>query len=161
MGKVYEGIDEKLAAWIEQQHLFFVATAPLAEDGHVNISPKGDLRWLRILGPREVAYLDRRQRRGDDRARTRERPHRRNVLRVRGPAEDRAPARPRVGGAARGRTIRPPARSLRPRGRRAALGDPHRGRADRRLVRLRRAAHALRREALAVRRLAGQESARR
>src|SRR2546428_712809 len=58
MGKVYDGIGEKLAAWIEQQHLFFVATAPLAEDGHVNSSPKGDLRWFRILGPREVAYLD-------------------------------------------------------------------------------------------------------
>ena len=55
---MYEGIGEKLAAWIEQQQLFFVATAPLAEDGHVNISPKGDLRWFRILGPREVAYLD-------------------------------------------------------------------------------------------------------
>jgi hypothetical protein len=35
-----------------------VATAPLAADGHVNVSPKGDLRWFRILGPREVAYLD-------------------------------------------------------------------------------------------------------
>ncbi len=58
MGKVYEGIDGKLAAWIERQHLFFVATAPLAESGHVNVSPKGDLRWFRILGPREVAYLD-------------------------------------------------------------------------------------------------------
>ena len=58
MGKVYEGIDEKLAAWIEHQRLFFAATAPLAGDGHVNLSPKGDLRWFRILGPREVAYLD-------------------------------------------------------------------------------------------------------
>ena len=58
MGKVYEAIDEKLGAWIERQHLFFVATAPLAADGHVNVSPKGDLRWFRILGPREVAYLD-------------------------------------------------------------------------------------------------------
>jgi Pyridoxamine 5'-phosphate oxidase len=58
MGKVYEAIDAKLAAWIERQHLFFVATAPLAADGHVNVSPKGDLRWFRILGPREVAYLD-------------------------------------------------------------------------------------------------------
>jgi hypothetical protein len=58
MGKVYPEIDEKLAAWIEQQHLFFVATAPLAGDGHVNVSPKGDLRWFRILGPREVGYLD-------------------------------------------------------------------------------------------------------
>ena len=51
-------IDEKLAAWIESQHLFFVATAPLAADGHVNVSPKGDLRWFRILGPLEVGYLD-------------------------------------------------------------------------------------------------------
>ena len=58
MGKVYEGIDAKLGAWIERQHLFFVATAPLAADGHVNVSPKGDLRWFRVLGPREVAYLD-------------------------------------------------------------------------------------------------------
>jgi Pyridoxamine 5'-phosphate oxidase len=58
MGKLYDAIDEKLAAWLERQHLFFVATAPLAEDGHVNVSPKGDLRWFRILGPHEVAYLD-------------------------------------------------------------------------------------------------------
>jgi hypothetical protein len=58
MGKVYEAIDEKLGAWIERQHLFFVATAPLAADGHVNMSPKGDPRWFRILGPREVGYLD-------------------------------------------------------------------------------------------------------
>jgi hypothetical protein len=58
MGKVLETIDDKLAAWIEAQHLFFVASAPLAEDGHVNVSPKGDLRWFRLLGPREVAYLD-------------------------------------------------------------------------------------------------------
>jgi hypothetical protein len=58
MGKVYEEIDEKLAAWIRRQHLFFVATAPLAEDGHVNVSPKGDLRWFRLLGPRSVGYLD-------------------------------------------------------------------------------------------------------
>jgi Pyridoxamine 5'-phosphate oxidase len=58
MGKSYDGIDSKLRAWIEQQHLFFVATAPLAADGHVNVSPKGDLRWFRVVGPREVAYLD-------------------------------------------------------------------------------------------------------
>ena len=58
MGKIYDGIDEKLGAWMKRQHLFFVATAPLAADGHVNVSPKGDLRWFRILGPHEVAYLD-------------------------------------------------------------------------------------------------------
>ena len=58
MGKVLDAIDDKLGAWIEAQHVFFVATAPLAEDGHVNVSPKGDLRWFRVLGPHEVAYLD-------------------------------------------------------------------------------------------------------
>jgi hypothetical protein len=58
MGKIFDEIDDKLAAWVEKQHLFFVATAPLAADGHVNVSPKGDLRWFRIIGPREVAYLD-------------------------------------------------------------------------------------------------------
>ena len=57
VGKVYSEIDEKLAAWIGQQHRLCVATAPLARDGHVDVSPKGDLRWFRILGPREVGYL--------------------------------------------------------------------------------------------------------
>jgi Pyridoxamine 5'-phosphate oxidase len=58
VGKVYAGIDETLRAWIDEQHLFFVATAPLAADGHVNVSPKGDLRWFRVLEPQRVAYLD-------------------------------------------------------------------------------------------------------
>ena len=58
MAKVYGEIGRKLSAWIEAQSLFFVATAPLAADGHVNVSPKGDLKWFRILGPRQVAYLD-------------------------------------------------------------------------------------------------------
>lgn len=57
MGKTYEEITPELAAWIQQQHLFFVATAPRADDGHVNCSPKG-LDTLRILGPRSLAYLD-------------------------------------------------------------------------------------------------------
>ena len=54
MGKVYAEIDSKLADWVEAQRLFFAATAPLAADGHVNVnvSPKGDLKWFRILGPR-------------------------------------------------------------------------------------------------------------
>ena len=57
MGRVYEDISPELAAWITQQHLFFVATAPLSRDGHVNTSPKG-LDCLRIVGPRQVAYVD-------------------------------------------------------------------------------------------------------
>ena len=57
MGKVYDAIDDRLAAFIRRQHVFFVGTAPLAADGHVNVSPKG-LEALAILGPHEVAYLD-------------------------------------------------------------------------------------------------------
>src|SRR4051812_49766714 len=57
MGKVFEELDDKLAAFIAAQHMFFVATAPLSADGHVNVSPKG-LDTFRVLGPREVAYLD-------------------------------------------------------------------------------------------------------
>lgn len=57
MGKVYDGIDARLAEWIGRQRLFFVATAPSGAEGHVNLSPKG-LDALRILGPREVAYVD-------------------------------------------------------------------------------------------------------
>jgi hypothetical protein len=57
MGKQFEGIDDALATWIRAQHVFFVASAPLARDGLVNLSPKG-LDSLALLGPRELAYLD-------------------------------------------------------------------------------------------------------
>src|ERR671928_1418624 len=58
MGRVYEGIDKRQAAWIAAQALFFVGSAPLDADGHVNVSPKGPIGTLRVLGPRRVAYLD-------------------------------------------------------------------------------------------------------
>jgi predicted pyridoxine 5'-phosphate oxidase superfamily flavin-nucleotide-binding protein len=53
---IFPEINDKLTAFIEAQHMFFVATAP-TEGGHVNLSPKG-LKALRILGPTTVAYLD-------------------------------------------------------------------------------------------------------
>jgi hypothetical protein len=58
MGTVYDGIDDRLAAWIMRQPMFFVGTAPLSADGHVNVSPKGPIGTFQVLGPREVAYLD-------------------------------------------------------------------------------------------------------
>src|SRR5436305_12869179 len=58
MGKVFDGIDDHLRNWIGRQHLFFVATAPLSEDGHVNVSPKGPGGSLRVLDDHTVAYLD-------------------------------------------------------------------------------------------------------
>lgn len=57
MGKSYEAIDDDIRAWVEKQKVFFVATAPRAEGGRINCSPKG-LDALRILGPRQVAYGD-------------------------------------------------------------------------------------------------------
>ena len=57
MGKDYQEIDDRMAAWIDRQALFFVATAPLADDGLINCSPKG-LDGLRVLGPRQMLYAD-------------------------------------------------------------------------------------------------------
>lgn len=57
MAKIYPEIDESIAAWLKQQHMFFVATAPLAAEGLVNCSPKG-LETFVILDPHTVAYLD-------------------------------------------------------------------------------------------------------
>jgi hypothetical protein len=57
MGKVYEGIDEKLERWISKQLMFFVGTAPDG-GGHVNVSPKAPIESFRVLDPHTVAYLD-------------------------------------------------------------------------------------------------------
>lgn len=57
MGKTYDAIDDRLRGFLERQPVFFVATAPLAAEGHVNLSPKG-LDTFRVLGPRSVAWLD-------------------------------------------------------------------------------------------------------
>ena len=57
MAKTYDGIDERMAAFLGAQHVFFVGTAPAGADGHVNVSPKG-LDSFRILAPTTVAYLD-------------------------------------------------------------------------------------------------------
>jgi hypothetical protein len=58
VAKVFERIDEHLRSWIGRQRLFFVGTAPLAGDGHVNVSPKGPIDTLRALDDHTVAYLD-------------------------------------------------------------------------------------------------------
>lgn len=57
MGKQYDTLTPQLMEFIGQQQLFFVGTAPLGGQGHVNISPKG-MDSLRILDPTTVAYLD-------------------------------------------------------------------------------------------------------
>ena len=57
MGKVRTTLDDVATRFIQAQQMFFVATAPLDANGHVNLSPKG-LDSFRILGPSTVAYLD-------------------------------------------------------------------------------------------------------
>jgi hypothetical protein len=58
MAKVFEEIDQKLRGWIERQHLFFVATAPSGDSGHVNLSPKGPIGSFRVLDEHTVEYDD-------------------------------------------------------------------------------------------------------
>ena len=57
MGKFSESISNDHREFIEKQHIFFVATAPLSLDGHVNLSPKG-MDSFRVLTPNKVAYMD-------------------------------------------------------------------------------------------------------
>lgn len=57
MAKQFPALNEDLIAWIAEQPLFFVGSAPLAPDGHVNLSPKGQ-NTFRVLAPNRVAYLD-------------------------------------------------------------------------------------------------------
>jgi predicted pyridoxine 5'-phosphate oxidase superfamily flavin-nucleotide-binding protein len=58
MGRIYDRIEDHQRAWIARQSLYFVGTAPLDGDGHVNVSPKGPIGTLRVLDDHTVAYLD-------------------------------------------------------------------------------------------------------
>lgn len=57
MGKIYEGLDDRMIEWLDAQSMFFVGTAP-TENGHVNVSPKGLDGTFRVIDPTTVAYLD-------------------------------------------------------------------------------------------------------
>ena len=58
VGRLYDSIDGRLRQFILAQPVFFVATAPSGEEGHVNCSPKGNNGSLAVVGPRQVAYQD-------------------------------------------------------------------------------------------------------
>lgn len=58
MGKFFNEIPNFLVNWIEEQELFWVASAPLSPDGHVNISPKGVRSSFHIVNPTKVWYQD-------------------------------------------------------------------------------------------------------
>lgn len=58
MAKTHASISDRMARFLLDQPVFFVGTAPLAHDGHVNVSPKGMNGTLAVLNPHRVAYLD-------------------------------------------------------------------------------------------------------
>jgi hypothetical protein len=58
MTGTYEQIDEKLTAWLMAQPVYFVGTAPSGNDGHINVSPKGQAGTFAVFGPRQVGYLE-------------------------------------------------------------------------------------------------------
>ncbi|MFF7750370.1 pyridoxamine 5'-phosphate oxidase family protein [Streptomyces sp. NPDC007971] len=58
MGKTYERIDGRLRTFIEEQPLFFTATAPLSDEGTINLSPKGLRGSFAVLDAFTLAYLD-------------------------------------------------------------------------------------------------------
>ncbi|MVM40908.1 pyridoxamine 5'-phosphate oxidase family protein [Spirosoma sp. HMF3257] len=57
MGKFHDSIKPAHKQFIEEQHIFFVSTAPLSADGHINLSPKG-LDCFRVLSETKVGYMD-------------------------------------------------------------------------------------------------------
>lgn len=55
--EVHPEITPELADWIQAQPVCFIATAPLSEQGHINLSPRGLDSW-RVLDGRRVVLLD-------------------------------------------------------------------------------------------------------
>ncbi|QJD85511.1 pyridoxamine 5'-phosphate oxidase family protein [Cohnella herbarum] len=57
MGKQFTALLPVHEEFIAKQRIFFVGSAPLSSEGHVNLSPKG-YDSMRILSPNRAAYLD-------------------------------------------------------------------------------------------------------
>ncbi len=57
MSEVHEAVDGRIREFVEAQHVFFVATAPLS-GGRVNLSPKGIAGTFVVVDEHTVAYLD-------------------------------------------------------------------------------------------------------
>lgn len=58
MAKTFDSFNDQLRSFIGRQKMFFVATAPLTSEGHVNVSPKGLAGTFAVLDDRTIAYLD-------------------------------------------------------------------------------------------------------
>ncbi|THU80579.1 hypothetical protein K435DRAFT_785377 [Dendrothele bispora CBS 962.96] len=58
MGQFYDSIPPNLIEWIQKQHIFWVATAPLSQSGHVNLSPKCTRGMFHVVDESKVWYED-------------------------------------------------------------------------------------------------------
>lgn len=58
MAKVHARVEGRLREFVERQRMFFVATAPLAGDGHVNLSPRGIPGTFALLDELTFAWVD-------------------------------------------------------------------------------------------------------
>jgi hypothetical protein len=58
MVQFFDEIPDHVLPWLLEQHMFSVATAPLSEDGHVNVSPKGVEGTFHIIDKNTVWYED-------------------------------------------------------------------------------------------------------
>ena len=57
MGEFHESIPEHVIEWILAQKVFWVATAPLSAQGHVNLSPKGG-QYFGVIDERTFWYME-------------------------------------------------------------------------------------------------------
>ena len=58
MAVFWEHMQPEHIEWILSQKLFWVGSAPLTPDGHVNISPKGVAGTFHVINERKVWYED-------------------------------------------------------------------------------------------------------
>jgi hypothetical protein len=58
MGRIHDRVDGRLRAFVDAQPVFFVATAPLSPDGHVNVSPRGVRGTFGMLDEHTFAWVD-------------------------------------------------------------------------------------------------------
>lgn len=58
MVKFYTTIPSSIIPWIQEQKMFWVATAPLSPSGHVNLSPKGYEGTFHVVDQNRVWYED-------------------------------------------------------------------------------------------------------
>lgn len=56
--KLHDAVDGRLRAFVEAQRMFFVATAPEAAEGHINLSPRGIPGMFAMLDEHTFAWLD-------------------------------------------------------------------------------------------------------